>query len=170
MNDELYNELLEASWRRKLTVEEQAELRAYLAAHPEAQSEWEEEALLTQQLDRLPKAPLASNFTAQVMQKLDLELAREHREQRGWHLSQWWRRALPRFASVLLLAFLAGTGVFQYRKYERQQHTQMVDSVKQLTPVAAVLEPQIMQDFEAIRALRHAPAVSDAELLAALQL
>src|SRR5262245_19120401 len=77
MNDELYNELLEASWRRKLTAEEEAQLRAWLVAHPEAQADWDEEALLTQQLERLPNAPLASNFTAQVMGKLELDLARE---------------------------------------------------------------------------------------------
>lgn len=168
MTDEFYNELLEASWQRKLTAEEEAQVRAYLAAHPQARSEWEEEALLTQQLERLPNVPLASNFTAQVMQKLDLELAREEREPRAWRTPQWWRRLLPRYASLLLVAVLAGTGVVQYRKYERQE--QLVDSVKRLTPVASVLEPEIMQNFDAIQQLRHVPAVSDAELLAALQL
>ena len=166
MNDELYTELLQTSWRRKLSAEEEAQLRAWLATHPEAQADWEEEALLTQQLERLPKAPLASNFTAQVMQKLDLELAREDRERRGSNMPRWWRRVVPRLASALLLAVLAVTGVVQYQKYE---HTQMVDSVKRLTPVASVLQPEIMQDFDAIRQLRHVPSVSDEELLAALQ-
>ena len=166
MNDELYTELLQTSWRRKLSAEEEAQLRAWLAAHPEAQTDWEEEALLTQQLERLPKAPLASNFTAQVMQKLDLEVAREEREPHGWNLPQWWRRIVPRLAPALLLAVLAATGVVQYQKY---QHTQMVDSVKRLTPVASVLQPEIMQDFDAIQQLRYVPSVSDEELLAALQ-
>lgn len=166
MNDEFYTELLQASWRRKLTADEETQLRSYLAAHPGAQADWEEEALLTQQLERLPKAPLPSNFTAQVMQKLDLELAREERQRPGWRLPPWWRRVVPRFASALLVAVLAATGVVQYQKH---QHTQMVDSVKRLTPVASILQPEIMQDFDAIRQLRHVPPVSDEELLAALQ-
>ena|SRR5687767_271443 len=169
MNDELYNELLEASWRRKLTPEEQAQLRAFLAAHPELQADWEEEALLTQQFERLPAAPLASNFTAQVMQQLDRELAREERGDGGSVVPPWWKRLVPRYASVLVLAFLVVTGVLQYREHQQIQRTQLVDSVTQLTPVASVLRPELMQDFDAIRQLRYVPSVSDQELLAALE-
>src|SRR4051812_13464337 len=105
MNDELYNEILDASSRRKLTAEEETQLRAWLAAHPEAQADWDDEALLTQQLERLPNAPLASNFTAQVMGKLELELAREERERtrRPWSM---WRRVVPRYAAVVAVALL----------------------------------------------------------------
>src|SRR5688572_31432605 len=104
MNHELYQELVETSWRRKLTSEEEAELRAYLAAHPELQEEWEDEVFLTQRLDRLPNAPLASNFTAQVLQKLDLDVAREERAtRRPWQMSGWGRRWLPRYASAGLV-------------------------------------------------------------------
>jgi len=169
MNDDLYNELLEASWRRKLTAEEQAQLRAFLAAHPEAQADWEEEALLNQQLDRLQEPQVASNFTAQVMQQLDLEVARQERQQTGAEVAPWWRRLVPRYASVLLLAFLVVTGVLQYREHQQIQRTQLVDSVTQLTPVASVLRPELMQDFEAIQQLRYVPSVSDQELLAALE-
>jgi anti-sigma factor RsiW len=170
MNDELYNELLQASWQRKLTAEEQAQLRAFLAAHPEAQADWEEETLLTQHLERLPAPPVASNFTAQVMQQLDLELAREAREESRSVATPWWRRRLvPRYATVLLLAFLVVTGLLQYREYQQTQRTQLVDSVTQLTPVASVLRPELMQDFEAIQQLRYVPSVSDQELLAALE-
>jgi anti-sigma factor RsiW len=166
MNDEVYEDLLEASWRRKLTAEEEAQLRAWLAAHPEAQGDWEEESLLNQQLERLPQSPLASNFTSQVMRKLDLELAQEARERRGWRTPGWWRSLMPRFAAALLLTVLGGTAVFQYRDYRR---TQMFESVSRLTPVAAVLQPEIAENFDAIQQLRHVPSVSDEELLAALQ-
>jgi hypothetical protein len=169
MNDELYNELLEASWRRKLTIEEQTQLRAFLAAHPEAQADWEEEALLTHQLERLPASPLASNFSARVMQQFDAELAREERGRRDAVVVPWWRRLAPRYASILLLAFLGITGVLQYREHQEIQRTQLVDSVAQLTPVASVLRPDLMQDFDAIQQLRYVPSVSDQELLAALQ-
>jgi len=163
MNDELYNELLEASWRRKLTAEEEAQLRAWLVAHPEAQADWDEEALLTQQLERVPNAPLASNFTAQVMGKLELDLAREEREQTRRPWSMWWRLA-PRYVAVIAVAVLAGFGVVRHREHQR-----IVESVANVTPVASVLRPEILKDFDAIQQLRHVPAVSDAELLAALQ-
>jgi anti-sigma factor RsiW len=169
MNDELYNELLEASWRRKLTPEEQAELRAFLAAHPEAQADWEEEALLTQQLERLPAPPLASNFTAQVMEQLDRELAREERGGSGAVVAPWWKRLVPRYASALVLAFLVVTGVLQFREHQQTERTELVDSVTQLTPVASVLRPELMKDFDVIQQLRYVPSVSDQELLAALQ-
>jgi len=165
MNDELYNELLEASWRRKLTAEEEAQLRAWLAAHPEAQADWDDEALLTQQLERLPNAPLASNFTAQVMGKLELDLAREEREQRHSRMPKWWRW-VPHYASVLIVVLLIGAGVHQYREHKR---TEMARSVAQVTPFASVLKPDIIKDFDAIQQLRHVPIVSDEELLAALQ-
>ena len=163
MNDELYNELLEASWQRKLTADEEAQLRAWLAAHPEAQADWAEEALLTQQLERLPNAPLASNFTAQVMGKLELDLAREERERTRRPWSTWWR-VVPRYAAVAALAVLAGLGVLRHR-----EHQAMVESVANVTPFASVLEPEIIKDFDAIRQLRYVPVVSDEELLAALQ-
>ena len=59
-NDPLYHRLRELSWRRKLTDSEEAELRAWLAAHPEAQAGWEVEAELNQALGRLPDAPVSS--------------------------------------------------------------------------------------------------------------
>jgi len=167
MNDDLYNDLLEASWQRKLTAEEEAQLRGWLAAHPEKQSEWEEELALNQQLERLPNAPLASNFTAQVLGKLDLELRREERESaRPGKFTSWWRGLVPRFASVLLLGLLAGTAVVQYRERQREE---MAEGVMLVAPVASVLQPEVLQNFDAIHHLGHVPVVSDEELLAALQ-
>ncbi|MCI0746454.1 MAG: hypothetical protein L0Y58_13710 [Verrucomicrobia subdivision 3 bacterium] len=168
MNDEVYQDLLEASWRRKLTAEEDSQLRAYLAAHPELQVDAEEEAWLTRQLHKLPDAPLASNFTAQVWRQLDLESAREGRRRR-WQLPQWWRRWMPRCASALLVAILAGTGAFQYRKYRQDQRHELARNVLRVAPIAGVPQPEIYKDFDAIRELPHVHAVSDAELLAALQ-
>jgi len=167
MNDDLYNDLLEASWQRKLTAEEEAQLRGWLAAHPEKQPRWEEELALNQQLERLPNAPLASNFTAQVLGKLDLELRREEREPaRPGKFTSWWHGLVPRFASVLLLGLLAGTAIVQYRERQREE---MAEGIMRVTPVASVLQPEVLQNFDAIRHLSHVPTVSDEELLAALQ-
>ena len=166
MSDDGYNELLEASWRRKLTAEEEAQLRGWLAADPARQAEWEEEAALTQQLDRLPDAPVASNFTAQVLGKLDLELRQSEREHRPRETVPWWRRLLPRFAAVAFLGLLGGTALVQYRAYERNQ---VAYGVMQVAPVASVLQPGVLQDFDAIQQLGQVHLVSDDELVAALQ-
>ena len=167
MNDDLYKDLLEASWQRKLTAEEEAQLRGWLAAHPGKQPEWEEELALNQQLERLPNAPLASNFTAQVLGKLDLDLRREEREAASPRkFTSWWRGLVPRFASVLLLGLLAGTAVVQYREHQREE---VGEGVVYVAPFVSVLQPEVLQNFDAIHHLGHVPAVSDEELLAALQ-
>ncbi|HMJ65770.1 MAG TPA: hypothetical protein VK615_10490, partial [Candidatus Binatia bacterium] len=80
---------------------------------------------------------------------------------RPW--SMWWRLA-PRYVAVIAVAVLAGFGVVRHREHQR-----IVESVANVTPVASVLRPEILKDFDAIQQLRHVPAVSDAELLAALQ-
>ena len=61
-----YQHLVEESWRRPLSAEEQRQLAAWLKQHPEETGTWTEEAALTSALRRLPDAPVASNFTAQV--------------------------------------------------------------------------------------------------------
>ena len=93
----------ELSWRRKLSPEQDAELRAWLAAHPEARADWEEEAALTAGLERLADVPVASNFTARVLQVVEREDVVREQEPK-WH--QWLRGAhwLPRaaFAAVVV--------------------------------------------------------------------
>ena len=75
-NDAFLSLLRESSWRRKLTEAEQAELRAYLAAHPDARADWEMESALNAALTRLPDAPVPSNFTARVLQAVEREAVR----------------------------------------------------------------------------------------------
>ena len=168
MNHELYEELVETSWQRKLTSEEEAELRAYLAAHPELQEEWEDELMLNRQLARLPDAPVASNFTAQVLHKLDLDLARTRTASRryGW-MPGWWRRWLPRYATAGLVILLGALGTIQYQEYRT---TRLLENVLMIAPLAAGPAPEIYKDFDAIEQLRYVPATSDEDLLAALQL
>ena len=66
-----YEALREASWRRKLTPEEEQQLRLWLAAHPEAEAEWEAETALNEKLAALPEVPVSSNFTARVLEVTD---------------------------------------------------------------------------------------------------
>src|SRR5947207_1198597 len=74
-NDPRYHHLRELSWRRQLTGAEEAELRAWLAAQPEAQAGWEAEAELNEALGRLADAPVSTNFTTRVLQAVELEAA-----------------------------------------------------------------------------------------------
>src|SRR6267142_1286736 len=101
-NDPFYDRLRELGWRGKLTASDEAELRAWLAAHPDEQSGWQAEAGLSEALSRLSDVPVPANFTARVLQAVELETAASRRAQgaqgaRGpkWH---WPRRWLSRAA------------------------------------------------------------------------
>jgi hypothetical protein len=53
-NDSTCERWRELSWRRDLTPAEQAQLRVWLAGHPEALADWQAEAALNRALDQLP--------------------------------------------------------------------------------------------------------------------
>src|SRR6185436_14507392 len=102
--DPVYKRLRELSWRRPLTESEQAELRAWLAAHPEAEDDWETEKHLSAMLHKLPDAPVPSNFTARVRQAVEQETAAAGR--RPGFPSRWagrWRVFLPRTAAAVVV-------------------------------------------------------------------
>jgi len=163
-DDQTHQRLRETAWRRKLTDAEQAELRAWLAAHPEAQDDWETEAALGELLARLPDAPVASNFTARVLQAVEREDAASERE----HAARWprfWRVFVPRIATTLVLV---GAGLFAYHRHVQAERLQLIQSVAAVADVRSLPSPQFLQDFEAIRRLRPVPP-ADQELLALMQ-
>jgi anti-sigma factor RsiW len=162
MNGSRYNQLLEESWRRKLTASEEGELRAWLAAHPEAQSDWEAEGELNEALGRLADAPMPTNFTARVLQAVELEGATESCG-RAWAW-QWWRWLLPKAAAA---AVVLGAGLLAYHQHEVTKRVELAQSVAAVSE-AAIPSPDALQDFEAIRRLNPAPP-ADKELLALLQ-
>jgi anti-sigma factor RsiW len=169
MNELEYKRLREIGWRRKLTAQEEISLQAYLLTHPEAQADWDDDLALTHALDRLPNAPLSSNFTSQVMLALDLEIAAEERQHGGTRGWRWWlHQFLPKAALGVLTVSLGALGFTQYQRHlweERAQQTIAVTRVAGFLP-----EAEMWQDFEAIRRLNtSAPATSDDELLAALK-
>lgn len=163
----LSNPFRELSWRRRLSPDETAELRAWLAAHPEASDDWQAEAGLTEALGRLPDAPLASNFTARVLQAVEHEArVRPQRALPGWQRPTWWLKWMPRtaFAAVALTASLIG--VQTVRDHRRAEEYRQ--SVAAVSEVASLPSPEILQDFEAIRHLNETPG-PDEELLRAFQ-
>jgi len=165
-NDPTYERLRELSWRRRLTPGEVEELRAWLAAHPGAQADWEAEAGLSEALGHLADAPVPSNFTSRVLQNVERESAAELR--RGSHKWQFWLRArwLPRVAvaAVILVA-----GVLSYEQVtQANRRAEYARSVAAVSKVASLPRPEVLEDFDAIRVSNPTP-VADEELLAALK-
>jgi len=161
MNDPIYNRLREISWKRKLTAAEQAELQAWLAAHPEARREWELEAGLNRALERLPETPVSNNFTSRVLQAVEREMAAGAR--RPASKARWWLVFLPRAAVACLLA---GVGVFTYTQHTAAgRQIEMAESVATVAKVPLLPPPEILQDYEAVRLLTPAPE-PDQDLLA----
>ena len=99
-NDPLDPLVRELSWRRKSSPEEQARLRAWRVAHPDAKGDWEAEAEQTEALSDLPNVPVASNFTARVLQTVE----RENQPRGKEPVRRFWRwRWLPRIAVAALV-------------------------------------------------------------------
>ena len=164
-DDPIYNRLRELSWRRKLTDAEEAQLRALLAARPEAQADWDAEATLNAALCRLPDAPVPSNFTARVLQAVEREAAGELRQDEGnW---QFWRR-LRWLPKVAFAAVILGTGLVSYRQLQAARFAEYAHSVAAVSDVSSLPSPDILKDFDAIQA-SNPTALPDEQLLAALK-
>ncbi|MCW5556122.1 MAG: hypothetical protein KIS67_28695 [Verrucomicrobiae bacterium] len=154
--DPVDNQWREMTWRRPFNASEEVELRAWLAAHPEARADWEAEAQLSAALTQLPDAPMPSNFTARVLQNVEREHRRELQVSRSSRHG-WWRVLLPR---VAVAGAVVGLGLFAYH---RQQTARQVERTLQLVEILPA--PEALEDFEAISRLSLATA-ADEELLA----
>ena len=159
--DPVYKRLRELSWRRPLTESEQAELRAWLAAHPEAQDGWEVDTNLSAMLQQLPDATVPSNFTARVLQAVEQETAAAARRP-GFQRAGRWRGFLARTTAAVVVI---GLGLFAYHRYEAYG---LATDVGIVAAVPEVPKLEVLEDFEAIRRLASAPQ-PDEELLALLQ-
>src|SRR5215472_3160886 len=157
-NDRPYDPLREANWRRPLGAAEEAELRAWLAAHPEAQADWEAELALSDALRRLPDAPLASNFTSRVLQTVERQTAAES-QRRGSHGSRWyrwlWLRWLPRAG---VAAVVAVAGLVSYHHVADQRRAEKWAQPLEVVSGVPVPTPEVLEDFDAIQAFNRAPA------------
>lgn len=168
MNEDAYRELREISWRRKLTPPEEAALQQYLAAHPAEQAEWLEEAALEDMLELLPAAPpVASNFTALVLEAARREdAARERERAPAWLYGRGVRSWLPKFAFATGLVGIVAIG---YHTQQVRAREALARNVTEVTAAVAASDPDLMQDFEPIRQLSAPQPKADAELLALLK-
>jgi anti-sigma factor RsiW len=168
MNGPDDNEMHKALWRGRLSPAEQARLRAQAGANPEAQADLEAELALSQALDRLPAAPLSSNFTSRVLQAVAAEQARLNRArtQSGWRavLSLRWGRRLAFVGVVLGVAVL----VVQQRK-AHELRREIALQFEPLTKLDSASRVEVLQNFDTIQHLNTGAAQADLELLSLLE-
>lgn len=165
MNQSEYNQLKEKSWRGKLTVAEEAELRAWLAEHPELAEDWRREANLTEAMQRLPDAPVPSNFTARVLQAVEREAAAPSRPRLPFW--KWSLHSLVARTSVAVV--LLGVGIFTYHEHRiMQTRAELVQGVKMVAGVPSLPSPEILTNFDTIRKMGNTPG-PDPELIALLK-
>ena len=160
MNEIEFEKLREASWRRKLTAQEEAALRVYLAIHPAARSQWEEESSLNDFLGKLADAPVSSNFTSRVVQAVEHET---HASTSRHGVFNSIKFSWPRIAIASVLICAAVFSLNQYRALKRTEIAHDIVTMSQ----AATMPQEWLQDFDAINHLSRPPV--DDELLAALQ-
>ena len=169
MNDAAFNQLLDTALRRKLTAEEGDQLQACLARDPQARAVWEEEMALSQLLNRLPDAPLASNFTAQVLQAVERNSLRQPHALKLFRRFGL-RRPAQRVAAACLAVIIATIGYGQYQSARRER---MALALHKLAPhfdspsqAVALTPDELWNDFDAINRL---PPQADEALLAVLK-
>ena len=160
MNQSEFDNLLKIAPERDLTDVEFARLANWLAANPADQAEWE---VLDQLLAALPDTPVATNFTARVLDKVCSVEAGQPVLGQAW----WLKLLAPQFrpVQIVVAATLAiVSGAVGYQSHLNQSRAEMaaaVVSIVEFTPV-------FLADIEAIEAVAQADAI-DEELWAALK-
>lgn len=148
--------LIETSWLRPLTSQEQARLAELLAAEPSLRELWAEEAALNRLFERLPAAPVSSNFTARVLNAVPSAKPDPDRAPLFWIPTGW----LPRLALVVAMF---GTSFLTFHQYQTVHRARMVSRAVEVMPPVVWL-----QDFDTINRLNKVKAADD-DLLTALE-
>ena len=117
---------------------------------------------LRELLDRLPDAPMPSNFTARLMQSIELEESRPARRR----IFDWnWHALLPRLAVATALVFFVG---LTFQRYEVNSHRA---ALARNVALVAGSQPSpsldALENFDAIQRMSQPRA--DDELLALMQ-
>lgn len=165
INDSNYEQLRELSWRRKLTAAEEACLAQWLAEHPESQEEWDLEVGLNDSLAGLPDVPVASNFTARVLEAAKSGARAQRASERSPGTAAWWMRWLPKAA---LAAVVLAAGLLSYNHIQATRRAEWALSLSAVSQVPSLPSPEILKDFDAIAALNSTPP-ADEELLKLMQ-
>lgn len=159
--DPVHQKLREIAWRRRLTPAEQAELQAWLAAHPEAQAEAELDAALDAALEQRPPVAVSSNFTARVMQAIATEAQRDTSPAAA--RSHWWRKLMPRLA---IAAVVLAVGALAYRQHLGGKQKELATTARHIAEAQPLSSATIIADYEVIRSLTPPAIAADEKLLA----
>jgi hypothetical protein len=155
--------LADAVRQGRLTPGQEAQLRDYLACHPEERASWEDELSLNHLLRQMPNAPLSSNFTAQVMQRVVRENQHGAQARPGfwqrWVLGQW----LPKLAGVAAVCCI---GLLAYQHHEALARREVARTLAAMVATGNSLD--LFENFDAIERLNQAPLESDRDLIAVL--
>jgi hypothetical protein len=171
MNEVEFNELLEIATRRPLTAEERGRLESCCARDPALQEVRDEEMGLNRLIGGLSEAPLASNFTRQVLEAVERE---PRTRSRGSGRRRWFGLPGPAWqaAAVGVVLLAASLGYGQYRAVERHKIALALSEVGPSLDVpseAVALGPDEMwKNFDAIKRLGPAKPPPDEELLSVL--
>jgi hypothetical protein len=170
--DSHFQRLREAGWRRALTAAESDEMRNWLLSHPEQDGDWESDQQITKVLRELRDVPLASNFTAQVLQGLEQEDLRITRQNRGGSrfLSLLRTGWIPKLAWGLLIVG-SSIAIVHHVQFEARQ--ELARSIASLAEIPRP-KPDVLLDFDAIHLMSKAStpdlaAAPDSELLSLLK-
>ena len=120
------------------------------------------EALLSQALARLPDTAVPSNFTARLMQAVDLE---ESRRARRWGADWNWHALLPRVAAVTAAVLFTGLAVHHHELTSHR--SALARSVALVAGSESLPSMDALKNFDAIQRMSQPRA--DDELLALLQ-
>lgn len=164
MNKSTYNQAKEKSWVEPLSAEESAELRQFLAANPDLQSDWDEDSSLTTALNRLPNAPVSSNFTALVMQavvRVEMDVERSPSRWRSFWRHGW----LPKSGAALAMLCL---GTLSFHEYQQVARAKLAADVKEFAETAPIPQVEWLKNFDTIEQMSKVQ-VADNELLMARQ-
>lgn len=164
-NNEAYERLREARWRKCLNPSEKAELQRLLQAAPGLEADWRLEEGLSRAVEALPNVAVPSNFTARVLQGIELAESAGARGARSLAWRDRVRSWLPRLALGSAVVVL---GLFSYSQFQAQQRAFVVQNIPTVAEIVAMPGPEALRDFDAIRALERAP-VADEELLRLLE-
>jgi hypothetical protein len=114
---------------------------------------------LRELLSRLPDAPVASNFTARVLQAIEAEERRRSR----WHLMGWnWRVFFPR---ITVTAAAAGIVAIAFYQHELSVHRQRIGQDVYVVASQPMPSVEALKNFDAIQRMAQATR-PDEDLLA----
>jgi hypothetical protein len=142
-------------WRRKLSADERADLRA--------RPELEMDVRLTAALDKIPDVAVPSNFTARVLADVELDGASAVRSC-NWALN--WRLLWPRVATAAVVLIFVGISLQRYEIKSR--HSALAQSIALVAVAQPLPSVEALNNFDAIQRMSQ-PAPADGELLAVLQ-